>query len=71
MTKINQLLKEWPKSMVMTLDYLKQKGINHDLLKRHRRNGWIENVDRSAYKRIGANLELVGGLYALQNQLNS
>jgi hypothetical protein len=70
MTKINQLLKEWPKSTVMTLQYLKQKGINSDLVKRYRRNGWIENVGRSAYKRTGDNPELVGGLYALQNQLN-
>jgi hypothetical protein len=33
MTKINQLIIEWPKGTVMTLDHLKQKGINRDLNK--------------------------------------
>ena len=69
MTKINQLIKEWPKGTVMTLDYLKQKGINRELIKRYRRSGWIESVGRAAYKLAGDNLEIVGGLYALQNQL--
>jgi hypothetical protein len=69
MTKINQLIKEWPKGTVMTLDHLKQKGINRDLIKRYRRSGWIESVGRAAYKLAGDNLELAGGLYALQNQM--
>jgi hypothetical protein len=69
MTKINQLIKEWPKGTVMTLDHLKQKGINRDLIKRYRKSGWIESVGRAAYKLAGDNLELAGGLYAVQNQL--
>jgi hypothetical protein len=69
MTKINQLIKEWPKGTVMTLDHLKRKGINRDLIKRYRRSGWIENVGRAAYRLAGDNLELAGGLYAVQNQL--
>jgi len=69
MTKINQLMKEWPKGTVMTLDHLKQKSINSDLIKRYRRSGWIESVGRAAYKLAGDELELAGGLYAVQNQL--
>lgn len=53
----------------MTLDHLKQKGINRDLIKRYRKSGWIESVGRAAYKLAGDNLELAGGLYAIQNQL--
>ena len=53
----------------MTLDYLKQNGINRDLIKRYRRSGWIESVGRAAYKLAGDNLELAGGLYAVQKQL--
>jgi hypothetical protein len=69
MAKINQLIKEWPRGTVMTLDHLKQKGINRDLIKRYRRSGWIESVGRAAYKLAGDDLELAGGLYAVQNQL--
>ncbi|NOQ96858.1 MAG: hypothetical protein GQ561_01710 [Calditrichae bacterium] len=69
MAKINQLIKEWPKGTVMTLDYLKQNGINRNLIKRYRRSGWIDNVGRAAYRLAGDNLELAGGLYAVQNQL--
>jgi len=68
MTKINQLIKGWPKGTVMTLDHLKQKEINRDLIKRYRKSGWIESVGRAAYKLAGDNLELAGGLYAIQNQ---
>ena len=53
----------------MTLDHLKQKGINRESIKRYRKSGWIESVGRAAYKLAGDNLELAGGLYAIQNQL--
>ncbi len=53
MTIINQLIIEWPKGTVMTLDHLKQKGINRDLIKRYRKSGWIESVGRAAYKLAG------------------
>jgi hypothetical protein len=69
MTKINQLIKEWPKGTVMTLDYLKQKGINRDLIKRYRKSGWIESVGRGAYKLAGDDLKISGGIYAVQHQL--
>jgi hypothetical protein len=69
MAKINLLIKEWPKGTVMTLDLLKQKGINRDLIKRYRKSGWIESVGRGAYKLAGDNLEITGGLYAVQHQL--
>ncbi len=44
MTKINQLIIEWPKGTVMTLDHLKQKGINRESIKRYRKSGWIDAV---------------------------
>jgi len=47
MTKINQLIKEWMKGAVMTLGYLKKKGINRESIKRYRKSGWIDAVGRS------------------------
>jgi len=69
MAKINQLIKEWPKGTVMTLDYLKRNGIDRNLIRRYRKSGWIDSIGRAAYKLAGDNLELAGGLYAIQNQL--
>lgn len=66
MSKINQLIQEWPKGAVATLAYLKNKGISRELIKRYKKSGWIEHVGREAYKLKGDKIGWEGGVYALQ-----
>ena len=43
-TKINRLLKEWPKGTVATSRWLEKQGVRFDLAERYRRTGWLRSV---------------------------
>jgi hypothetical protein len=69
-TKINQLIRDWPKGTVYTALYLKKLGINYDLLRFYKNSQWLESVGNGAYKLAGDKIEWFGGIYALQTQLD-
>jgi hypothetical protein len=70
MSKINQLIKEWPRGAVMTIKHLQKKGVDCELIKRYKKSGWIRAVGRGAYQLAGDQIDWQGSLYALQIQLN-
>lgn len=67
--KINQLLQDWPQGTVATQAWLESKGIYRQLTKRYLSSGWLERIGRGAYVRAGAEVDWLGGVYALQHQL--
>ncbi len=69
MTKINQLLQQWPHGAVLTAVRLREFGCGPDLIHRYRMSNWLEPVGRGAYKLANEPIDWLGGVYALQAQL--
>ncbi len=68
-TKLNRLISNWQRGAVYTQSYLTQLGYYPDLVKSYRRNGWLEPVGAGAYKLPNDQVDWLGGLYAIQQQL--
>jgi len=69
LTKINQLIRKWPRGTVATASYLKKQGFTYDLLTKYRRSGWITSFGQGAYILPEDRVEWSGALYAVQSQL--
>lgn len=67
MSKINQILQEWPRGIIATADWLQSKGIYRQLIDSYINSGWLERIGPGAYKRKEDTVNWSGGLYALQN----
>ncbi len=69
LTKINQLIRKWPRGTVATASYLKKQGFTYDLLTKYRRSGWITSFGQGAYILPEDRVEWPGALFAVQSQL--
>jgi len=67
--KLKKLLSEWPPGAIYTQVYLTSRGYSGNLVKAYRRNHWIESIGTGAYRRFNDQIDWIGGLYAIQNQL--
>ncbi len=67
--KINQLLKVWPKSTVVTKQYLDDLGFYRQLVAKYVHYNWMERLGTGAYIRSGDTVGWQGALFALQTQL--
>ncbi len=70
-SKINQLLAQMPKGVVLLASWLKDNGYSLDLLKKYRKSHWLESIGRGALRRSGETIDFYGALYALQAQAGS
>lgn len=68
--KINKLLISTPRGIVYTSKWLTKLGYNSDLQKRYRKSNWFESIGRGALIRTGDTVDYIGGIYALQKQLD-
>jgi hypothetical protein len=68
-SKINQLLKQWPKGTVATGPWLQEHGVYRQLARRYVASGWIQSLGRGVFLRTGDTVDWFGGVYALQAQL--
>ena len=68
-SKINNLLKQWPKGTVATPPWLRELGVSRQLARRYAMSGWIQPIGRAAFLRAGDAADWFGGLYSLQTQL--
>lgn len=66
MSKINQLITAWPPNTIATSDWLEKQGVYRQLADVYVDSGWIERVERGAYRKAGDTVTWAGGLYALQ-----
>jgi len=71
MSKINQLINEWPKGSVKLSPELTKKGYPPDLIKIYVKSGWLESIGYGVYKLTGDNVEWYGAIQALQIQKRS
>jgi len=69
-SKINQVLQEWPKNTVATQPWFTLLGVSSKLANWHVGSGWLQRFGTGAYTRPGDHVEWQGGVYALQTQLN-
>jgi hypothetical protein len=67
--KIKHLLDSWPPNGVRTVSALKQCGYSQDLLNRYRYSGWLKSLGEGALMRPHDEPNLLGAIYALQNDL--
>ncbi len=68
-SKINRVLQKWPHGTVATLHWLKKEGVDRRQASKYVRSGWLNRLGHGAYVRPGSTVDWVGGVYALQAQL--
>jgi hypothetical protein len=68
-SKINNLLKQWPKGAIATAPWLRKLGIYRQLAQRYSSSGWIQPMGCGAFLRSGDAVNWFGGVYTLQTQL--
>lgn len=69
-TKINRLIRRWPRGTVAASSFLDKEGFRYDLLARYKESNWLESFGRGAYVLPGDRVEWTGAVYALQGQLH-
>ena len=67
-SKINQLLKQWPKGTVATAPWLRTHGVSRQLARRYVATGWMQTLGHGAFVRAEDVVDWLGGLYAIQQQ---
>lgn len=65
-SKINHLIKHWPRGTVGLQSWLEKQGVYRQLAERYHQTGWLERVGYGAYIQAGDKVDWQGALYALQ-----
>ncbi len=68
-SKLNQLLQQLPRGAVATQTWLSERGVYRQLASRYATSGWLERFGTGAYSRAGDEVDWLGGVYSLQQQL--
>jgi len=71
MSKINQLISDWPKGSVKLSSGLTKRGYTPDLIRIYVKGGWLKSIGYGVYKLTGDNVEWYGAIQALQVQKRS
>jgi len=71
LSKINQLINNWPKGSAKLSKELTKNGYSPDLIKTYVKSGWLQSMGYGVYKLAGDNVDWYGGVYALQVQKDS
>src|SRR3989344_5475419 len=69
-SKINYLVKHWPRATVAVSSWLKKMGISQQLTYRYEQSGWLESIGHGAFKWQDDSISWQGALVALQQQMN-
>lgn len=69
--KINKLLTDTPFGVVLLSSSLEQLGYSYSLQKRYVQSNWLRSIGHGAYIRVGDQVDIFGGLYALQQTTSS
>ncbi|MBU0744639.1 MAG: type IV toxin-antitoxin system AbiEi family antitoxin [Gammaproteobacteria bacterium] len=70
MSKINQLFKYSKSGMILTLPWLTTLDISYKDAWKYTQSKWLERVGEKAYKKIDDEVSWIGGISAVQYQLN-
>ena len=69
-SKINHLIKAWPRGTVALQSWLTKQGVYRQLADSYRQTAWLERIGPGAFKLAGDRVDWTGGVYALQQQLH-
>lgn len=69
MGKLSDVLKNWPSGTVVAQSWFEQRQIGRQLAHKYVKGGWIEKIGHGAYIKAGETVDWLGGIYALQHQL--
>jgi hypothetical protein len=69
-TKINRLMQNTPKGLVLLSSWLASTGYSYELQQRYRTGGWLRSIGKGAMIKTGDALVLSGAIAALQKQAN-
>lgn len=69
-TKINRLLKNWPKGTLAVLCWLKKQGVSRQLAEVYCQSNWLSRLDNGVYKQSMDSIDWTGAVYTLQKQLS-
>jgi hypothetical protein len=69
-SKLHQLLTSWPSGAVRCVGSLVESGYSLPLLAQYKKSKWLTSLGKGALMRTGDSVELLGGIYALQHDLN-
>ncbi len=68
-TKINLLLKTWPKGAVAVSSWLNEQGIYRQLIQSYQKSAWVNSIGGGAFVRSDDEINWTGALFAIQSQL--
>jgi hypothetical protein len=68
-TKLNRLLREWPRGTVAVQSWLTEQGVSRQLAEAYCKTGWLERLARGVYVRADDQADWMGAVHALQQQL--
>jgi hypothetical protein len=68
-SKINRLMQQLPKGLVLLPTWLLSEGYSYGLQQRYRTSGWLKSIGKGAMIRSGDTLVLSGAIAALQQQV--
>jgi len=69
-SKINRLLKKWPKGTVALQSWLSEQGVTRQLAHEYRSSSWLTRVGHGANVRANDNVDWKGAVFALQKHAN-
>jgi hypothetical protein len=68
--KLNSLLRSQPPGVVLTSSWLVNQGYSLDLQKQYKKSQWFNSIGSGALIRHEDQVDYLGGVYALQTQLD-
>ncbi|NTV52999.1 MAG: hypothetical protein HGA76_08320 [Candidatus Firestonebacteria bacterium] len=68
-TKINILLKKWPKGAVAVSSWLNEQVIYRQLIQTYQKSDWVNSIGGGAFVRSDDKIDWTGALFAIQSQL--
>ncbi|MDN7125508.1 type IV toxin-antitoxin system AbiEi family antitoxin [Pseudidiomarina sp. 1APP75-32.1] len=69
-SKLNRLLSTQPSGIVLCSSWLVENGYSLDLQQRYKKSQWFESIGAGALIRYGDHVDYLGGLHAMQTQLD-
>jgi hypothetical protein len=69
-SKINKMMQEYPKGLVLLSSWLVSNGYPYELQQQYRNSGWLKSIGKGAMLKSNDSLLLAGALSALQYQAN-
>lgn len=69
-TKINKLITSWIPGAVYSVNWLKNNGYTYSNLQVYKNSGWVESIGAGALIKSGDQVDWIGAVWALQEQMN-